>query len=311
MPFLPNPDYLSHPRMKAAVETVDASVQVDAMGQFLPAFQRNYAEWIKVGRPDFDARIGEGDAVLAELQRDGVALLKVSDRDKAELVALAAPYIGVLESKLSAMESKPKFRDMNLALDRGENRRLYEVAQAALSELHAFEIAAAYLRQPMKIKKLFVQLNNAWETKARYGVIDDAGLPPLKTDYWHIDSDIWPSLKVLIYLNDVDLDRGPMRYVVGSHRELPCFETVVRKTNDTLRLPTRQFLALPDELRMHALFGPFLLGEEPQAYELLRRERALCGGGADLVLFDNNGVHRGGFVRTGARHILQCLFEAA
>jgi len=148
MSFLPNPDYLRHPKMKAAADTVDASAQLEAMGQFLPAFQRNYAEWIRIGRPDFDARIGEGDPALAELQRDGVALLKIPERWKSELVTLAAPFIGTLEKKLEAIEGKPKFRDMNLALDRGENGRLYKVARAALEELHVFEIAAAYLRQP-------------------------------------------------------------------------------------------------------------------------------------------------------------------
>ena len=33
-------------------------------------------------------------------------------------------------------------------------------------------------------------------------------------------------------------------------------------------------------------------------------------GVADLILFDNNGVHRGGFVRKGRRFMMQCAFDS-
>ncbi len=37
----------------------------------------------------------------------------------------------------------------------------------------------------------------------------------------------------------------------------------------------------------------------------------MADGRSDLVLFDNNGVHRGGFVRSGYRFMLQCHFWRA
>lgn len=309
MTVLPNPDYLNHPKMKAAAERVDDAAQIAALQQFLPAFQKSFTDWTEAGRPDFEARIGGGDEALRELQEAGVSALRIDPKLKAEMLRQLGPDLDVLEGRLAGMD-KPKFRDMNLALEKPAHQRVYDLVQAAFEALNIFDVGRAYMRRPMRIKKLFVQLNNARETSARYGAIDAEGLPPLKTDYWHIDSDIWPSLKVLIYLNEVELDQGPFRYVAGSHRDLASFETVVRKTNDTLKLPTVQFVALPEELRMHALFGPYLTGAEPQVAGLLERERAICGGGADLVLFDNNGVHRGGFVRSGSRKIIQCLFEA-
>jgi hypothetical protein len=309
MPILPNPDYLNHAKMKAAAEQVDDAARIAALQQFLPAFQKSFTDWTEAGRPDFEARIGRGDEALRQLQQDGVSALRIEPKLKAEVLRQLGPDLDMLDQRLAGMD-KPKFRDMNMALEKPRHQGVYDLVQAAFEDLDIFEMGRAYMRRPMRIKKLFVQLNNARETSARYGAIDEAGLPPLKTDYWHIDSDIWPSIKVLIYLNEVELDQGPLRYVAGSHRELPSFETVVRKTNDTLKLPTVQFVALPEELRMHALFGPYLTGAEPQVPDLLDRERAVCGGGADLVLFDNNGVHRGGFVRSGARKIIQCLFEA-
>ena len=311
MTVLPNPDYLSHPKFKTTKERIDRQTTIAALQRFIPAFERTYLDWMDLDPPDLDARIGAGDEVLGALQQCGFALLSIDERSKAELCALCEPYISRLEAGLSAVQGKPKFRDMNLGLGRDEAGPMYDVVAAILRDLNVFPAAQAYARRPLRIKKLFVQINNEQETAVRYGPIDGRGLPSLKTDYWHIDSDVWPCVKVIIYLSPVELDQGPLRYVTGSHRQPPAFETVVRKTNDTLKLPAEQFLALPDEFRMHALFGPFLSGSEPQVEQLLEREQPVYGGGADLILFDNNGVHRGGFVRSGTRRIVQCLFQAA
>ncbi len=311
MAVLPNPDYLNHPRFRAAAERIKANTSAVALGQFLPAFQQSYLDWMKADRPDYSTRIGAGDEILSVLQKQGVSLWCIGGRAKAELVANCQPFVDILEAKLAAFQGKPKFRDMNIALPRAEYGEIYDLISRIFGDSHVFDAAQTYAKRSLRIKKLYVQLNTEEETAVRYGPLDSAGLPSLKTDYWHIDSDIWPNVKVLIYLNEVGLDQGPLRYVIGSHRRVPAFETVVRKTNDTLKLPAEQFLALPDEFRMHALFGPFLTGEELGVAGLLDEELALCGDGADLVLFDNNGVHRGGFVRKGSRPIVQCLFEGA
>lgn len=308
MTVLPNPDYFTHPKFTAAAERINEQTRVAALNQFLPALQRAFVDLAESGRPDFDVRITAGSASLAELQETGITVLQVDPPTKALICEWADPLFGAIQQRLASI-GRPKFKDMNVALDRGAHGALYAAVHDALTQLNVFDIGRAYVRRPLRIKKLFVQLNNDQETAARYGALGADGLPKLKTDYWHIDSDVWPNIKVLLYLNDVDLDSGPMRYVVDSHREVPDFETLVRKTNDSLRLPTEQFLALPDELRMHALFGPYLAGDESKSVEMLRRERIVCGGG-DLILFDNNGVHRGGFVRKGERRLLQCLFEA-
>ena len=312
MPVLPNPDYLNHPRLKDVAAGVTDQTRQAALEQFLPAFEKAFLDWTRFQRPDYAARPAGAEAAMAALQADGVVLLRVPADAKQRMVELAGPHLRTLEQKFAAMAgAKPKFRDMNVQLDRKPNAELYRVVEGALEQLRVPAMAEAYLRRPMKLKRLYVQLNNAWETEVRYGPIGEDGLPELKTDYWHIDSDVWPNFKALIYLNEVGPRQGPMRYVKGSHRACGDFETVVRKTNDSLRLPMPQFLALPDELRMHALFGPFLTGAEDGSRRLMADETVLCGEGLDLVLFDNNGVHRGGFVREGARHIIQCLFEAA
>jgi hypothetical protein len=133
----------------------------------------------------------------------------------------------------------------------------------------------------------------------------------LATSYMHVDSVHWPNIKALIYLDDVGPDQGPFRYVCGSHRLMQPYEAAVRKTNDKLRHQLVELCALPPEYAQHAIFGDYIDPESPEARALLAREAQVCDGGSDLVLFDNNGVHRGGMVREGHRYMLQCAFDAA
>jgi hypothetical protein len=308
---LPNPDYRRHPKFAFPDESSEASREADGLSLFLPAFTRSYESWLKVGYPDYGSDTPSGQPVLDEIQRDGVALLTVPAELKARMAdATAATFAGIEES-IRAFAGRPKFRHMNVMFERSEHGPLYKVVNQALDAIGVYEVARGYLRTPVKIRKLFAQVNNQDETARRYGPIDDDGLPALKTDYWHIDSDVWPCLKVLIYMSEVGPEQGPMRYVPGTHKVLTSFELIARKTNDTLKLPVPLFVSLPDAFRVHALFGPYLNGDEPEALAMLSKERVLCGPGKDVVLFDNNGVHRGGFVRSGSRHIIQCLFEPA
>ena len=308
---LPNPDYRNHPKFAFPDDLPKAQREADGLAQFLPAFAKNYESWLKVGYPDFGSGEPSGQPVLDEIRRDGVALLTVPAELKGRMADAAAATFEDIEGRIRSFPGKPKFRDMNVAFERSDHPLLYDLAHQTFAALGVYDAARRYLRMPLKIKKLYGQVNNQDETARRYGVIDEDGLPRLKTDYWHIDSDVWPCLKVLIYVNQVGPDQGPMRYVTGTHRALDSFELIARKTNDTLKLPIPLFVALPDALRVHALFGPYLTGDEPQALAMLPKERVLWGTGKDVVLFDNNGVHRGGFVRNGSRHIIQCLFEPA
>ncbi len=50
MPALPNPDYLNHPRLKPTAAGLDAGVREAALGQFLPAFQKAFMDWMRAGR---------------------------------------------------------------------------------------------------------------------------------------------------------------------------------------------------------------------------------------------------------------------
>jgi hypothetical protein len=310
MPSLPDPDYLGHPLLPTAAALTGREARLEALSRFLPAFQNALLAWTRSERPDFEARIWAGDAVLADLQGRGCSVVPARPVLAGLLADRTAAEFDVLQAELDAVE-RPRFRHLNRPLPRERFAEVYATFDQLIDELHIREAASAYMRRPLRVRDLYIQLNDARETAVRYGAIDERGLPSVETQYWHIDSDIWPCVKVILYLDAVSIDQGPFRYVEGSHRGVSDFELVVRKVNDSLKLPMHQFMSLPEELRKHALFGPYLTGAEEGVEQMMRREAILCAEAGSLILFDNNGVHRGGFVRSGRRRIIQCLFEAA
>lgn len=102
---------------------------------------------------------------------------------------------------------------------------------------------------------------------------------------WHKDSS-FRQFKAFIYLNDVDLDAGPLELLAGSHH-LEAYLKDMRAA----RLPFRQ-LRITDE----------------QIEELIRREPSrrvpMVGGAGTLILADTACVHRGRPPVAGVRYAL-------
>ncbi|OJU08820.1 MAG: hypothetical protein BGN86_03635 [Caulobacterales bacterium 68-7] len=311
MYVLPTPDYSRFSRFRDQMGEIDDAVRAEAFALFIKPFHARYRDILTQPRPDYEARIGAGDDILAALQTDGVALAKSDAGLKAKLNAVAMPLADQIEAHLAAT-AEPNFKDGQILLSESEHAAIYQAVAEVFEQAHIFDVSRTYARQPVKLAGIAVQVNTAATTLRKYKAIDAEGLPKKKTQYLHIDSSGWPHHKVLIYLNDVGLDEGPFRYVVGSHRMLDDFELAVRKTNDKLRIPPKLFMALPEAFRQLADFGDNIDPDSSEALALLQRERALYDDKAsDLVLFDYHGVHRGGFVRQGARRILQVNFAAA
>ena len=85
----------------------------------------------------------------------------------------------------------------------------------------------------------------------------------------------------------------------------------VRRTNDRAGLSAphpksrRLFSALPMALQKKAKFGDDLIGDSPEINGLLERERSFTSRDGDLIVFDENGVHRRGLHDQGTRWALQ------
>ena len=304
---LPNPDYESLPRYQEFLKRVDDSIRKDAMSQFLPVFYEYYKRQLNMPTLGYDVRIGPGDDILRRLQEDGCALARIDPELKARLVAMTK---AVAEEHHAYFDrtARARFKHSQRQFDPVADAELFQLTEEALRAAHVYDAANAYAGSPLKLKTLAVQVNTVRGTSMNWGELDEAGLPSPKTRYLHIDSAMWPPLKVLIYLNPVTHDQGPFRYVVGSHRVATEFELVVRKTNDKAKIRDELFMALPPPFRMYTDFGDDIDPGGEAATALLRDEREYCDGVSDVVLFDFNGVHRGGFVRQGHRYLLQCGF---
>ena len=305
---LPNPDYESTPEFGRFAAQVDDQLRAEALAKFLPHFEACFQRHLTAPKLDYEGRIEQGDGLLRQLQQTGCAVGRVSSENKAALAALTLP---VAESRHARMGGRPdvKFRDTQVLFNRTEHADIFAAVERIFDEEHVHAAASAYAGRPLVLKEVTVQVNTDGMTRRDHGDIGADGLPAVRTRYMHIDSALWPPVKVLIYLSEVTPDRGPFRYVEGSHRLASDFELMVRKTNDRQAIRDRLFMALPEPFRMYTLFGDHIDPESEAARRLLERERAYTSVDGDLILFDFNGVHRGGFVREGHRYMLQCHFE--
>jgi hypothetical protein len=290
---------------------VTGEVRVQALETFLASMQERYLQLLKGPRRAFEASLpSPAGGVLSALQQDGFALRALSDDVRGRIRGHITPLCREIMERLDSRK-KLSFSDGHAPLDPVEHAPLYLAVEQGLEEAGVLAASSAYAGRELGLLRLVAQVNTLRQTQMTYGEIGAGGLPELRTAYWHVDSTDWPPVKVLIYASDVDLDQGPFRAVKGSHRLMGDYETVVRKTNDKLRQQPAHFLSLPEEFRQHANFGDCINEATPGAAALLALETVLGDGRSDLVIFDNNAVHRGGFVRSGHRFMLQCHFSSA
>ncbi|HEY5411305.1 MAG TPA: hypothetical protein VIJ94_11330 [Caulobacteraceae bacterium] len=307
---LPVASYDRLPWLERFRGRVNDEIRAQTLASFLPVFRERYQRRLDMRAPDLTARVASGDTVLRGLQQGGYALGALPDESKRLIRELTHPICTELHASLDDVEVS-RFSDGHIRLDAEQHAPIFSAVSASLGECGAMDALSAYAGRRLLLYSLGLQVNTAKETKARYGELDTSGLPERSTSYLHVDSNDWPGVKVLIYLSDVDQEQGPFRYVAGSQSRMGPFEAAVRKTNDKLRHSVLELCALPAHFAQHANFGDYIDPVSPVALQLLKEEVTVCDGRSDLLLFDNNGVHRGGFVRDGHRYMLQCTFMRA
>ena len=306
---LPLANYDLVPDIERFRARVDDQVREQALASFLGVFEERHQKRLGLPPLNFEARIGHGDELLAALQTKGWALGALAEKPRQAIREMVLPLAREVHARLDSLEA-PTFGDGQSPLG-ALQAPVLETLGAALLECGALEAMCAYVGRWMRLQAAVLQVNTARETRAHHGELDALGRPARPTSYFHVDSNHWPNLKALIYLSDVGPHQGPFRYVSGSHRLMQPYEAAVRKTNDKLGHSLTALCALPEPYAQHANFGDFIDPATPEALALLDNEAVVCDGRSDLVLFDNNGVHRGGFVREGSRYLLQCVFSSA
>ncbi|HEY0600890.1 hypothetical protein [Brevundimonas sp.] len=255
-----------------------------------------------------------GREVAAALDRDGVHAFRLTAAEKSELDALTRPWFEDLRRRLA--RGFDHFDDNRLWIDRRTSPEIYAWFHEVLDRAGVLAASSARLGRPVTVAHLIPQLNTP-ETDFWTGQFGDVGEPDPACNYCHVDT-AWGITKMIVYVGEVRETTGPFSYVRGSHRARDGFwGRLIRKANDYSGLSStrpaarRLFAALPARLQRKAAFGPDLRDEHPLAPALLAAEARFTTDLADAILFDPDGVHRGGMVQAGERRVVGVLLAEA
>lgn len=317
---LPNPDYAHHPAYGLLFGRPKLSTRIRALRRLWPSLREQI---VMVGqhkrrpRPAFETG-AEGEVLCERVLRDGAVAVRLNADDLAVLREHMQPLIARLRQRKAAIpREKRVFKDMIMPVSAETAPAFIEYLGATLERHGVLAAASRYLGSSIVMRDAVkLQLTDADDAPWR-GHFADVGLRDPETTYMHIDSE--PRfLKCMLYLNEVTLQNGPFAYVIGSNNlDVGRIEYIVRKANDRSRLDkcdvaTRQlFAALPRWFQMKSEFGNDLLDASPDAAALIAHEHPFTSEDGDLILFDNNGIHRGRKVIQGERHAVQIQLRSS
>ena len=316
---LPRIDYAAHPAYGGMLEP-SAALGRRALEVLEPLVEEARAiEREKQER--FGYRHGSAEAIGERLVREGVAPVQLSPGTLGPIEQAAAPVLGAISRRLDetrAAGERIQYKTAHEAVGATTHPELWTAVEQAMRESGALEITAAYFGAPAaKVRSAGLLLNQAdqdWAVRLYRDL--DVEAPP--TAGFHIDSNGKCFVKVVLYLSDVGPDQGPFGMVPGSHRwaegsEERIYRRAFDKSDLVIRSAKkrRMFLSLPPEMQVKAEFGGDMLPDAPEAQALLDQEFVATGPKGQLNLFDPEGVHRGGNVRSGERRVALITMGAA
>jgi hypothetical protein len=233
---------------------------------------------------------GEAGRVLADLNRDGVAITSSS-----RLFGQNQCY-EELSSAVDRLE-KVDLADKIAALRAGSNDKS-TIGQKTfifplLGEHPLLDPETIYAR--FGLQKPVLQIANAYfgmYTRFRYYNVWHtfaSQSEARESQLWHRDREDYLILKMFVYLSNVDKGAGPFTYAPGSH-------------------PKGKLRRAP----AHFLEGNVMRSNDEQMAEAIPRERWLpCVGPKGTIVFaDTRGYHRGGLARERDRLMYTCMFTS-
>jgi hypothetical protein len=250
-------------------------------------------------------------ALLNQFKSDGIVCLTLSPDQIENIRAVTNPGFSKLDERRAGIPlDKRKFDDNVYWCTRAADPQAFKTVEDIFGHYDIIETASAYLGRPVGVKHVNAQINDEdyafWKRQ-----FADTKVPDPWGSYLHVDA-TYGMLKCAIYVHEIGPDGGPFCYVRGSQRaKVGWFEGMVRRTNDFGGLSgrkvevRRKFMALPRFLRKKAEFGADILDDSTEAKRLREGHFSATSNYGNCILFDGNGIHRGGMVNKGER---RCIF---
>jgi hypothetical protein len=250
-------------------------------------------------------------ALLNQIKSDGIVCLTLAPDEIEQVRNVTDPGFARLDKRRAGIPAeKRKFDDNVYWCTRSSDPQAFATVEDIFNRYGIIEAASAYLGRPVGVKHVNAQINDQdlafWKR-----VFPDTQLADPWGSYLHLDA-TYGMLKCAIYVHEIGPDGGPFCYVRGSQNaEIGWFEGMTRRTNDfsgfSGRKPEarKKFMALPAFLRKKADFGGDLRDDSADVQRLREGHFSATSNYGNCVLFDGNGMHRGGMVNKGER---RCVF---
>jgi hypothetical protein len=255
------------------------------------------------------------NSIVDSLARDGVVEMRLPSDVMTRLRNAATPIGESLAARQNAMResgARITFQDTLVPVFKGEQslpgtEAVGEVVRTILSA-EVYSVAEDYYAG-FKPRILSVTIKRNLENHEMFRA---AGRVTTKCAGLHIDSNSRACMNGIIYINEVGPEQGPFSYIVGSNRwAFDLEDRAIRKAIDETGFGgqggRKYFAQMPGEYQRKAAFGWDLGDERDESASILAAERSFLSDTCDMVLFDSDGVHRGGDVRRG--HRLAILFN--
>ena len=250
-------------------------------------------------------------ALMNQIKSDGIVCLTLTPEEIGQVRTATDPGFAKLDERRAGIPpQKRKFDDNVYWCTRSADPQAFATVENIFGRYGIIEAASAYLGRPVGVKHVNAQINDQdlafWKR-----VFADTEIADPWSSYLHIDA-TYGMLKCAIYVHEIGPDGGPFCYIRGSQNaKIGWFEGMTRRTNDfsgfSGRKPEsrKKFMALPALLRKKADFGGDVPDDSADVQRLREGHFSATSNYGNCVLFDGNGMHRGGMVDKGER---RCIF---
>ena len=265
--------------------------------------------------------------ILEALQKKNCSVIQLSSNSVSEILQLSQSHLKVFDDKRKNLKNSREDLSINSGLT---IRKICKILNREFKKEGVLDAMSSYIGFPVKVGGCSLELSVSeatWHDVTYYKGSN------AKTKYFHHDeSTIDP--KAIIYLSDVDENKGPVSYLdeTGIDLKITGIQHLIGKAilmvgrystsklydyyniqgkrpfeNEKLR---SHFSKLPNQMKHNSHFGWDIVIDSEDEKLLLSHEEKVIGPKGTCFLFDGSRLlHRGGIVKNNERISLQIIFK--